>query len=395
MSNLNIIKAFVANRLTRQVKELYVSNLLINLATAMAAIFEPIYLYSRGLSLAQILYFFLYVYVAYFFLMPLGAKFARRFGYEKAIFLASPFLILYYLFLFMIPRGAEFFWLAAAALVLQKTFYWPAYHADFARFGRESERGREVGNLMIINSLVYIVGPFLGGLLIVVWGFKVLFVVAGILILASNLPLATTPERFTAVPFSYAHAYRRLFYRENRRNFFGFLGFGEEFIVLVIWPIFIYTVVSNFFSIGFLVAAATLVTTIVLLYVGRLADGDAPHRRSILKIGSVFSAVVWWLRLLVTGPLGVFLVDTMSRLTKDVVVVPMMSMTYERASETSVMKTVVFFEMSLVAGKIIAMLLALALLRFTASSFAALFILAGAMSLLYSLVKYEPLKLKG
>jgi hypothetical protein len=76
-----------------------------------------------------------------------------------------------------------------------------------------------------------------------------------------------------------------------------------------------------------------------------------------------------------------------------VVVVPMMSMTYEHASETSVMKTVVFFEMSLVAGKILAIVSALAILYFAPKSFAALFVLAGVMSLLYSLVKYKPVRL--
>ncbi|MEK7125471.1 MAG: hypothetical protein AAB880_01005, partial [Patescibacteria group bacterium] len=124
-----MFKNFVAAKLSRQVSELFASNLIITLATAMVAIFEPIYLYVQGFSLVQILYFFLAVYVAYFLLVPLGAKFARNFGYEKAMYLASPFLIGYYAFLYLIPTGQEFVYLAVAALVLQKVFYWPAYHA--------------------------------------------------------------------------------------------------------------------------------------------------------------------------------------------------------------------------------------------------------------------------
>ena len=389
-----MFKNFVAGKISRQVSELFASNLIITLATAMVAIFEPIYLYVQGFSLERILYFFLAVYVAYFLLMPLGAKFARRFGYEKAMYLASPFLIGYYLFLYLIPQGGQFVWLAIGALVWQKVFYWPAYHADFARFGRRDERGREVGNFLIITSLMAIVAPFLGGLVVSYWGWATLFVTVSILILASNLPMVTTPEKFKPKPFSYWHAYRRLFYVENRRNFFGFLGFGEELIVLVIWPVFIYTIITNFLSIGSLVAAATLITTLALLYVGRMTDGDSGHRRSLLKIGSIFYSAAWWLRLLVSGPLAIFLVDTLSRLTKDVVVVPMMAMTYDQASATSVMKTVVFFEMSLVVGKIIAILISLAALKFLPNSFAAMFVIAAGMSLLYSLVKYEPIKVR-
>ena len=93
-------------------------------------------------------------------------------------------------------------------------------------------------------------------------------------------------------------------------------------------------------------------------------------------------------------PLSVFLADTLSRISKNVIVVPMMAMTYDHASDTSVMKTVVFFEMSLAIGKIIAMFLSLLVLRFLPDSFAAMFIIAALMTLLYSLVKYEPIKVK-
>lgn len=387
-------RSFVAARASRQVLELYAADLMINLGSSMAAVFEPIYLYTRGFSLSGILYFFLGIYGLYFFLMPLGAKFARRFGYEKAMFLASPFLVAYYVFLYLIPQDQYFVLAAVVALALEKTFYWPAYHADLAFFGRNRERGREVGNILAINSLVYILGPFLGGIILTFFGFKALFLAVAVLTLASNIPLLTTPERFKPKPFSYWHAYRRLFYKENRRNFFGFLGFGEELIALVIWPIFIYTVIKSFISIGALVAITTLITTAVLLYVGRLADGGGSERRSILKIGTVFSGATWFLRLLIGGALGVFLMDALARITKNVIVVPMMAMTYDRASETSVMKTVVFFEMSLVAGKIFAIWLALLALRFFSNSFAVLFILAGMMTFLYALVKYEPVKLK-
>ena len=72
----------------------------------------------------------------------------------------------------------------------------------------------------------------------------------------------------------------------------------------------------------------------------------------------------------------------------------MMAMTYQRANETSVMKTVVFFEMSLVVGKILAIVLGILALRYIGNSYGALFVLAGLMTLLYSLIKYEPIKVR-
>jgi len=388
------IKALFATGLTRQVRELYLSSSIVTLAVAMVAIFEPIYLYQSGFSINQILYFYFGVYVIYLFTIPLGAKFARRFGYEKAILVGSPFLAVYYICLYLIPSNMLFAVAAILAFTIQKSFYWPGYHADFARFGQNKERGREVGNLIVLSSLVYIAGPLIGGFLISVWGFKMLFTAATILIIASNLPLLSTPEKFKPVPFSYSDSFRRLFAKENRRNFFGFIGFGEEFLVMVIWPVFIFTVLKNFLEIGSLIALATLATTLVVLFVGKMVDGDLQHRRSVLKTGAVFSSGAWLLRLLVQGGLGVFLVDALSRITKNVIIVPMMAMTYQRASETSVMKTIIFFEQALIIGKLLAIIFSLILLSFVPNSFAVMFTLGALMTLLYSLIKYDPIRLQ-
>jgi len=388
------IKAFFATKLTYQVRELYLSAGIVNFAVSMVAIFEPIYLYSRGFSLMQVLYFYLVIYSVYLFTIPLGAKFAHRFGYEKAILLGTPFLALYYISLHLIGNDFMFAGLAIFAFAMQKTFYWPGFYADFARFGKNKERGREVSNIIVLTSAVAIIGPFVGGLIISIWGFKILFVVVTILILASNLPLLSTPEKFKPSSFSYKESFSRLFAKKNRRNFFGYIGYGEEIIGMVIWPIFIYTIISNFLSIGSLVALSTLTTIVIILFVGKMVDGDKEQRRSILRMGSIFRAAAWLLRILAKGTLGIFLVDSVGKISKNVVTVPIMAMTYDRANETSVMKTMVFFEQALIIGKLLAIFLSLFALSFFTDSFTALFIIAALMSLLYSLVKFDKIKLK-
>jgi len=355
----------------------------------MVAIFEPIYLYKSGFGIDKILYFYLGVYGLYLFTIPLGAKFARRFGYEKAILVSTPFLALYYIFLYFVSFDWRFAIPAVLAFVIQKTFYWPGYHADFARFGKTGERGREVSNITAIITSVSIAGPFLGGAIIAVFGFEVLFVVTTFVILASNIPLLLTSEKFEPKSFSYARAYKRLLRKENRRNFFGFWGFGEEFVAMIVWPVFIFEVVPNFFSIGTITALSTLTTTAILLFVGKIVDSDTSERSPILKIGAVFKAASWFLTILVRGVLGVFLVDSFGRTTKNVIIVPMLAMTYDHANNTSVMKTVVFFEMSLIVGKIFAIGVLILIAKNLSFPYVWFFALAGLMSMLYSLVKYD------
>ncbi len=388
MQNKNFFANLLPSRMTRQVREILVSTILLNLALAMVMVFEPIYLFQLGYSLQDIITFYLLVYLVYFFIMPLGAKFARYAGYEWGIFWGSFFFAAFYLALFLIPIQTWFFYVAPIIFAVQKMFYWPAYHAGFAKFSDSSEEGREVGTMNGVTSLVYIIGPALAGFIVLDWGYGALFVMASVIFLLSNIPTLITKENFEKKDFSYGQAYRDLLSKENRQAFLSYLGFGEEFVVMVIWPIFISLIIVNVFDLGLLVAATTLITVLVTLYVGKLSDSRS--KRSVLALGSTFYSIAWFIRLFIVNQLGVFFVDTMSRLSKNIIMVPLTTITYERAKKNlSVMSGVVFFEMALVVGKVLAMLLILLALMFIGDEVFVMkltFILAGSLSLLYMLL---------
>ncbi len=393
MRSLEFLKSFLPYRIRRQVRELFLATTLVNLALAMVMIFEPIYLYNIGYSLQKIMIFYLITYGLYLVIMPLGASFAKQRGYELGLSIGAILFIVYYLTLFFIDAQPILFYVAPLILALQKMFYWPAYHADFARFSDDSEEGRELGSITMISSLVYIIGPALAGFILANWGYGALFTVASLLFLVSNIPTLVTKEGFKPQPFSYVDAYKNLFNKNNQQSFLAYIGFGEEFVVLVIWPIFISLIIKNVFDLGLIVALATLVTTIIVFYVGRLADFK--NKRAILSWGSAVYSLAWFIRIFITNTVGVFFVDSLSRLGKETVAIPITAITYERAKDLKedkhhhVMSTIVFFEMSLVVGKLIAILLIFFLLFFVSSemlAFKMTFILAGAMTLLYMLL---------
>ncbi|MBU1148943.1 hypothetical protein KKI23_02515 [Patescibacteria group bacterium] len=377
------VSGYFANHLSQQVKELYASVAIMDFAKSAVMIFEPIYLYTIGFSLQKILIFFLAIYVIYYFCLPLGAKFARRFGYEHSILWSTPFLILYYLCLYGIGTNPYLIYPAIIFLVIQKSLYWPGYHCDFARFSLSGQRGKQISNLVVLDSIVYVVGPLLGGLLIKFTGFSTLFIVASVLILISNIPLMLTKEVFVTKPFCYQDAHKRVWKKKHRRKFWAYFGFGEELVVLVIWPIFIYTVISDFFSIGAIVAGATFFTSIIILWVGKVTDKK--DKRIILKIGTIIYSLGWFSRLFAATGLHVFFIDTISRVSKNIIYVPITALTYARACKGSVMCEIVFFEMALVIGKIAAILIILLLLQFVGSGFQAAFVVAGIMTLFYAI----------
>ena len=383
----NTLGRLLPHHISRQVRELYWSTVLQNLALAMLLLFEPIYLWQQGFSVAQILWFFLAVYMTYFLALPLGAKYATSQGFEKSIAVSTVAQIAYYVCLYLVAIS---WWWAVPAILLytvQKMFYWPAFHADFARYSDLAEEGKEVSALHVTLSAVYIVGPLIGGVLITFGSWLTMFMVGCVIILLSNWPLLRTREEFAPRDFPYGQAYKRLFARENWRTLIGYLGFGEELVLLTLWPVFIATVVSQYVAIGAIVAASTLIMVLATLYVGKLSDEHNKH--AVLRFSTLFYVFSWLARLAVRSPLGIFLVDSASRLTKNIVQVPLHTLLYERAKARSVMDTVVSFELSLIIGKIIAALILLFVfsqLASLSSVWTATWLVAAAMSVLYVII---------
>lgn len=371
---------------SQQIRELYLSTIILQFAASAVMIFEPIYLWSAGLSLQRIILFYGAIYVVYFAILPFGGKFVRARGYEHGIMYSTPFLILYYLSLFAIPFSPIFVGTAIVSYALQKMFYWPGYHADFARFGMANQTGRELSVLVLLASVAAIAGPAVGGLVLVTLGYPALFIMVSVLILVSNIPLLMTPEIFTPRVFSYEDSWKRLWKPENRRKLISYMGFGEEFVVMIIWPLFMYSVVKEYFNIGAIVSVATLATILVAVAVGKLTDTSG--RRRVLRLGVVFTALSWLMRLVSGGLGGVFLADTLYRSARTAVGIPLIASTYDSARRYSVTKTAIFLESSVVAGKLLAALCCLIIVTFFAPGWELMFLLAGAFTLLYAL--YEP-----
>ncbi|OGL73533.1 hypothetical protein A3D72_02880 [Candidatus Uhrbacteria bacterium RIFCSPHIGHO2_02_FULL_57_19] len=373
---------YFAIRPATQVRELFLSRAILDFASSAVLIFEPIYLYTIGFSLQRILLFYIAVYGLYFVIIPLGGKITRAKGYEHGIIYSTPFLVIYYLSLFGIPYSPIFTGTAIVSYALFKALFWPGYHADFARFGSgKGTQGRELGTLVFLVSASSILGPVVGGTILLFFGFPVLFVVVSVLILASTIPLLLTPEVFEPRELSYLDAWKRLFKKEHRPRLLCFMGFGEELIAQAVWPVFIFVMVREFFNVGAIVSAATMATAVMAVAIGRLTDTRGRHR--MLGVGTFFTALSWFVRPAVASPLGVLGFDALYRSARNALGIPMIALHYEWARSYSVTKGALFLEMAVVAGKLSAAILCLIIVTFFDPGWTQMFILAGLYSLLY------------
>ena len=374
---------YVPAQLSPHLKELYGVMGMLNFVFSALMLYEPIYLYTIGFALWQIMLFYAGVYGAYLALMPLGGMVAKQKGFEHSIMYSSAFLVLYLVFLLNIPLYPLFTILAIITLAIQKTLFWPGYHADFAFFSQSEERGRQISMNVLIESVMAVAAPLVGGLIAASFGFSTLFIVICIIILTSNIPFFLMKEQFTPTKMEYGDSYRYLLEKKNRPYFWGYVGFGEELIVVTIWPIFLYITFSTVLSTGLAVAFSTLVTIIVVLYIGR--STDYADRKQIVRIGALLITISWFLRLLARGAPSVMLLDFFSRVSKNVFMIPMVANLYEYAAHTAYIKNMIFFEMSLSVGKVCTALLLAAAFYVFGPVWQVAFILGGLLSLLFFL----------
>ncbi len=352
-----------------------------DLGLASVLIFEPVYLYTLRHSLSLVMVFYLAVYLLYFLFLPLVVRILSRIGVEHSIFYSQFFLIGYFLCLFGAAFSIIFLFIAPLMLVAQKLLYWPAYHVDFLLFSDTGQQGREVGSLLALSSIMYIIGPLIGGVVALWLGFPFLFLIAGILFFLSALPLLHIKEIHTLERETYTGILSHLKEKSQRSKLVRYLGFGEELLVLVVWPIFIYVVIHNYAVIGSLIAGATLITMLIVLVIGKKTDTSS--RGAVSRTGTLGYVLAWLLRLIVVTSGLVFFVDALSRLTKNMLYVPLMTDLYEQADRTKVVGSMIFFEQALSIGKILGAAGALVLIAVFRDPWGPIFLIAALFSLLY------------
>ena len=245
----------------------------------------------------------------------------------------------------------------------------------------EQQRGREFSFMYAIMNLMQIIGPMIGGFLSAILGIEAIFIISSIIYLASAIPMLWSREKFKPKPYRFHDTWN--LYKKYPFRFLGYFGFGEELLVLTIWPIFIFLIVTNYQDTGTLVTVATLFATALALYIGFYTDKHS--KQSLLRVGTLIYALTWIARVPIFSPFAVFITDALSRTTKSLVFIPVSAITYERAEKTHIMPFVIGFEQALAVGKLLAALLGI--IVFTATgSFVALFILGAIFSLFYFLI---------
>lgn len=318
--------------LKRDVTKFYIAMSIRNLALGMVVLFEPIYIYLYfDKFLPFTLIFFALIYGGYGLLAPFGGRIMAKIGLTKSILASLFFYFAYFLCLFLFPVSFWFVPLSIIIIIFGLLLFWPAFHTDFARFSSGGSRGGDVGKLNVVRLLPMIISPILGGWILVLFGYPILFAMVLVVLLASIIPLLYSKENHEKYTDSYKGAWKRAWKRQNIATSIAFATNGLEIIIYALfWPLFLFSLAITFESMGAMASFALIISSLFMLYIGRVSD--TTERPWLLNVGALWTSISWIIKYFVATTFDAFLAHTLYRLSRSAAAVPFQTFFYEKAS---------------------------------------------------------------
>ncbi len=277
--------------LNRELSEIYITVALKSFALALIAIFIPIYLFQKGFSLNEIFLFFAILSAAFAFFSFFATKLSTKIGIKHSILISMPFLIAFYFMLqFISLKG--FFYLTPIIGGIHGSMFWINYHLDFARFSSKKIRTQQISGCMILSLILAVLGPVIGGLILLYLNFNFLFILVSVILLIATIPLFMSKETYIHKSFSFKQI-KIVLKKLGPKGIIGFVGFGMTLASALIWPLFMFMIIKTYLNVGALTTVALFTGIISTFFVGKLSDKFGKDK--ILGMGSFLSSIMWFI----------------------------------------------------------------------------------------------------
>ncbi|RLI98396.1 MAG: hypothetical protein DRO99_00815 [Candidatus Aenigmatarchaeota archaeon] len=286
--------------------KLYWHLLMQTFAVSLISVFMPIYLLTVGFSLPSVILFIIVQWAMFGLPSPLYGKVIRRIGLREVILIRTPLFAasMFILTLLESQQWHGLYLIAALLSGISGGLYTLSITSLFATYVGERKQNEKTAEFMAVPKMVSIIGPALGGAIVVFSGFMTLFASVMVIMLLSLIPLSFVKKNLDHPTFTLTF-FRSLKFELRDFLFLNLYGIKtvSEMIILPV-AVFIYS--NDILSLGFLVSLISLCFTIVSIAVGKLSDRHG--RVLIIRTGGVLNALIFLgLGLFLDSPMFVYL----------------------------------------------------------------------------------------
>lgn len=323
----------------KELNQFYLAIFIKTMGESLINIFVPIYLYSKGFPIYQILFFYFLVSLYFVIFSYQGAKIVAKIGDKHSMLWSSPFLVVYYLGLIFIKSSPILFFILPLLLSFRMILFNYGHHLNFIHYSRSEKRGKELAFIGTLTLLATMTAPFIGGLLASI-DFSIVFISSSVLILLGATPLLLSKDKFRKLNFDHKFLFKDIISRKNIGNFISFSGYAIEAVISrVLWPIFIITVVGSIEKTGLLVSASAIISLLVFNIMGQLTD--KVDKNKLMNIGTVLFFFGWIGRIFANTANKILLINSYKNFSGKILFIPWEAHSYDLAKRSDPFEFVV------------------------------------------------------
>jgi MFS family permease len=158
--------------------------------------------------------------------------------------------------------------------------------------------------------------PIIAGVLIGRYNFNLVFIIAMLFYGATLIPYMTLPRTHEKFSWGVIETFKKFIKTTNRKIVLSNMANGAESgVALIIWPIFIWDLLSgDFLAVGAISSFIVLITVVLQLIAGKYTDKF--NKRNMIKWGSSLYALGWIMKIFVITSYQIFLVGAYHNLVK-------------------------------------------------------------------------------
>ena len=351
---------------------LFISSQIRNVAINLLGAFGVIFFFQKfENSIIYLLIYFFLSSLPYVFWAPLNGMIVCKLGLKKSIIIGTILFVFVNMSYLLFDLSLAWGIVASLALtVISRSFYWIPYHIYFASFTNKENRGYQISVIKDVMIIFNIFIPILASLLIIKFGFDIIFILSMVLHAISIIPLLKIDDIKLDYSFKYFESFKRIFSKEFRHDSFLFFLEGAEGVSSVIlWPVAMFLILKgDFAKLGFLTALVIAGTIITNILVGKMSDKK--DKRKIIRFGAIFYSFGWILKMFSFNGIQIFLSSLYHNFADSIMRVPYDNYWYEEDSKKGefIDEYITLREMAIHAGRsfmLVITILAIKYLGFT------------------------------
>lgn len=323
--------------ISKDLVALFANRTLMRFSLGILGVFLPIFFYQTfNENIAPVVAIYISLSALYVLIVPFSARLLARAGVRKlmlfGVFIAALSALALYFFETNPAYAAVYFVLLT---VLYRVLYWVPYHVDFSLLLNKKKGyvGRQTALLANIASVVLLIVPIVGGLVIDSFGFKSVFAASVVIMLLAAIPLFFMHTAYEHYSWDFIDTFQHLFAKQNRKLLLAHASAGAEgAVILVFWPLYLFAVVQgNYTTLGTITAATMLIVLVLRSFAGKLLDKVGPKK--MLVASTVLVTTGWLAKIFVATPLQAFSVHTYHDMGRKVNITIFDATTYEQAAD--------------------------------------------------------------